>query len=947
MTKTIYKNLAFTLVLTLALVCQGIGQPANPWQKYISAKQSQATSRSTSQYYLIKIPGDVTTYTLKASGVTIIRKLDKNYAIAQIKQLTTGRQILTDAWPANNEWKLSPAIDRVDTEKTGIYLRSLDATQTEQLLQSLDLNFTKYRNRSFLVFADKQVINDHLLQAREVIYIGIESNSPTTDFKVRDLNLNPNKVNLIHNLHPTLNGKDITVSIQEGKYDVEDNDIIGRNVPSALSSENQTNHATSMATIIAGAGNSFVTGRGVAQAALITSSGFDDELFAIPDADEDYISLDVSVQNHSYGDSIENFYGVKAEAFDLSANNNLTLLHVMSSGNTGLEKDEYFSYKGVNSFASLSGNYKMSKNSLIVGSVDTVGRPVSPASKGPAYDGRVKPEVVTYSVRGTSNSSALVSGTTALLQQQHLDVHGTLPESALIKALLINSAKDVHNKAVDYYTGFGNVDAYRALTNLIDGNYLSETVDNGGNKQFDISVPANAENLKVTIVWNDPAALPNTNIALVNDLDMEVSGDGNTWLPWVLDPTVDSTALAQEAVRGEDHLNNVEQVTIDTPVAGNYTITVSGHDIPDGPQKFYVAYQWDTKDQFSWTFPTSSDNMPYNGETESYFRWESSLATGTGSLEYSVDDGTTWEVLSDNIDLSTGHFRWMPPEINTSAIARMVVDGDNYQTEKFSISRALRITVGFNCADSTLIQWDKSPLATSYDVFTIGDKYLEKVVNTSDTSFIIDKSVFEKRFFTIQPVLDDDHKLIKSYIIDYDLQGTGCYLISFFPEVTENQELFLNLELGTNYGVDEIIFERKVDDEFETVTTITPEDRIVRVQETAPQQGPNIHRAIIKFGNGEELITEETSIYYLTETAFMVFPNPLTTSDELKVYSKSFETGTQVTFTLYNRTGKMVRKQSVISDREFIRMDGLQPGLYLYRITANGEETTGRVVITE
>ncbi|MEP2772882.1 MAG: S8 family peptidase, partial [Fulvivirga sp.] len=701
-------------------------------------------------------------------------------------------------------------------------------------------------------------------------------------------------------------------------------------------------HATDMATIAAGAGNSFINGRGVAKHVTITSSDFADVL---PDSKADYEALNVSVQNHSYGTRIENFYGVQAEAFDQSANDSPYLLHVFSSGNLGLQQDTVGTYSGVEGFANLSGNFKMSKNSLVVGSVDTVGRTIPFVSVGPAYDGRIKPELVTYSTSGSSNSAALVSGVTVLLQQRYLDQNGSLPEASLIKSLLINSANDVYNPGIDFKTGYGNVDAEASLQNLIDQKYFTDSINQGQTNNHTITIPANAQNLKVTIVWNDPAATANSNIALVNDLDLSLSNGTDSWLPWVLDPTPDAALLDQAPIRGEDHLNNVEQISIANPTTGIYTISVKGTDITTGTQSYSIAYDWEVGEQFEWTFPTTTDNMPYDGETGSYFRWRSTLSNSSGTLEYSTDGGSTWQNIAGDVDFSKGHYRWMPPEINSRAIARITAGGTTYETDEFSISRPTRMSVGFNCPDSVMLQWNNIAEATSYDVLTLGDKFLEVAATTSDTSVVLSKSQFSSKYWTIKPKNSSGKSFIQSYTIDYELQGVDCYLISFFPEITRDNKFFLNLEVGTTYGIDEVVFQRFEDGEFIDAYTVEPQSNITSVEETNAFQGPNRHRAIIKFGNGEELISEESFIYYLSDTPFLVFPNPAEPGSEVAVYSKIFEAGTTVVFSLYNREGQKVLEEQLVSNREFFDTSYLEPGLYIYRATAGKEISTGRLVI--
>lgn len=88
--------------------------------------------------------------------------------------------------------------------------------------------------------------------------------------------------------------------------------------------------------------------------------------------------------------------------------------------------------------------------------------------------------------------------------------------------------------------------------------------------------------LKASIVWTDPppSSLPSpgldvTTPVLVNNLNMTITGPASTtYYPWRLDPA-NPTANAIRTV-GTNNVDNVEQVLIDAPAAGYYTIRVSG-----------------------------------------------------------------------------------------------------------------------------------------------------------------------------------------------------------------------------------------------------------------------------------------------------------------------------------------------------------------------------------
>ena len=96
--------------------------------------------------------------------------------------------------------------------------------------------------------------------------------------------------------------------------------------------------------------------KGAAWGALLTSS---DYASLLPDADAVYQQNKLSVQNHSYGTGIENFYGTDAVAYDMTVKNTPVLLHVFSAGNSGTLASASGPYSAIQGFANLTGSFKM------------------------------------------------------------------------------------------------------------------------------------------------------------------------------------------------------------------------------------------------------------------------------------------------------------------------------------------------------------------------------------------------------------------------------------------------------------------------------------------------------------------------------------------------------------------------------------------------------------
>lgn len=915
-------------VLLIIWWSAGFSQKTENWKAFIASK-NQAREVIGDGVFMVEA---TKSELLEKGNLKILRTIDRLHHIVK------GTVPAADkSWLVNDEWKLNVS----GSETISQFYVVTSSTFNLDRLDPFDIVRSYESTNTYLISGELETIERLLLPDPDVIHITDKVASPTVESRVIDLNLNPNRVNKIHHNYPQLDGASEIISIQENRFNEEDIDLLNRNVVTGLESETTDNHATEMATIIAGKGNSFITGKGVAQDVAITSSDFFD---AMPDSDASYSDLGVNTQNHSYGIPRESEYGVEARAFDISAFNNRSLLHVFSSGNEGLEVSSDGVYQGIEGFANLTGNIKMTKNSLVVGSTDTVGNAPSFVSKGPTYDGRVKPEVVAYSVVGSSNSAALVSGIAVLLQQQYREDNGTDMPSALVKAILINSADDVGPSGLDFLTGYGNVNAWRSLESLRNVQYFEGSVTNGNTESFNLNLPVDAVNLKVTLVWTDPAANVNDFPALVNDLDLRlIDGGLATTLPWVLDHSPSVSDLSKPAVRGIDDLNNVEQVTISNPDT-DYTIVVEGSAVA-GSQDFYIAWQYDVADTFEWDYPTGSDNMPYNGETGSYFRW-STTKTGTGELAYSEDEAN-WIVLDSNVDLTKGLWRWNnPPQISNAVKARMTIGAEIHETDFFTVSEPLSASVGFNCADSLMLRWNPSPNAINYTVFSLGVEELEMVTTVSDTFLVLpDTSVFSSRKFSIQPNLPGGKGLLPAPTFDYTLQGVDCYVFSFFQTVALDTGIYLNLRLGTSYGMEEVIFERNELDSFTTIETISsPDSEEITFLDVDPNQGYNEHRAIIRFENGEDLILSAGSAYYMTEIPLRIFPNPATVGESLSIITRSFEDRTPI-LELIDDRGALVHKQEIQGTQDIVPTVRLKPGVYFYRLYVDGEVFTGRLLI--
>jgi hypothetical protein len=313
------------------------------------------------------------------------------------------------------------------------------------------------------------------------------------------------------------------------------------------------------------------------------------------------------------------------------------------------------------------------------------------SSWGPTLDGRLKPDVSStgiedsaaavanrdgtastgyVSMSGTSMASPAAVGGGALVSQYYRDgwyptgaavvSNGFVPSNALIKATLINGARDTSTSLYPYTlnghtmnypngdAGWGAIDTGDSLYFAGDAREIwmddnKAGLITGQMREYKVSV-ATGTPLEITLVWTDFPGTVATWGALVNDLDLTVIGPtgtvyyGNNF--GATSRQADSTNPA-----GYDHTNPVECVLLSTPGAGTYTIRVNAITVPKGPQPFALVAAANFDAGYGWV---KTDKMVYKpGDTMTVEVQDTNVGT-TGAI-----DTVTVQLTSSTGDIET------------------------------------------------------------------------------------------------------------------------------------------------------------------------------------------------------------------------------------------------------------------------------------------------------
>ncbi len=239
------------------------------------------------------------------------------------------------------------------------------------------------------------------------------------------------------------------------------------------------------------------------------------------------------------------------------------------------------------------------------------------SSWGPTDDGRIKPDIVAKGVNvfstssdgnnayeersGTSMSAPMVTGSIHLIQE-HIDnlYPGASLRASAVKALIIHTADECGDGlGPDYKYGWGLMNTQKAVEFLSNesGRHWFRTGDSiRNNDPRGYGFPHDGiGGFKVTIAWTDrPGNVcqpPSGNwwvcdrSNLVNDLDVRLVNlsDNTIYYPWRLNPSNPSNP----ATRGDNEIDNVEQIYIPELPAGQYGVVISHKGILVGSKQIF------------------------------------------------------------------------------------------------------------------------------------------------------------------------------------------------------------------------------------------------------------------------------------------------------------------------------------------------------------------------
>lgn len=644
---------------------------------------------------------------------------------------------------------------------------------------------------------------------------------------------------------------------------------------------------------------------------------------------------------------------------------------------------------------------KIGKNIMTVGAVNDIPEGFASSddvtmssfsSWGPADDGRVKPDIVANGVNltstshngdnsyngksGTSMSTPNVTGSIGLIHEHWRNsMPAYPPTAATVKGLIIHTADEAgNNPGPDYVFGWGLLNTYKAV-NLISydaatgyNNFIRELEITQG-QTITIEVESNGNSpVTATICWTD---YPGTPVApaldprdpmLVNDLDLRVTDPSQlTYEPWKLDPDNPGNA----AVKGDNIVDNVEKVEVESTQSGTYTIIVTHKGtLTDGPQKFSLLISGIAMDAPSTTSLTYPENGAVDIDLEPVLKWERVETAESYQLEIATD--TTFSNVISFVD-EIPVVQYLAEELpDLTKIFWRVRAYNNGGYSDWSEINSFETVIGIpttpiliypedelaGVTTNTEISWASVPRADRYQL-QLGD-------NSLLFSTLVDVDTLTDTTYTVEGLEDGERYFWRVYAIN-EAGKSDAVKYRFYTEVYSPDSLEVISDSSGNVtfawadmssNEDEYVVERKISVDADFIAIDSLDANSEQYTDTEMLEAGMVEYRVYCYND-----------YGTSEYSTVVNVDVLTGLDENSTLPQEFELGqnypnpfnpttsinfalpenASVTLEVFNVLGQKVGElinsaeySAGIHKVEFFA-SSFTSGVYLYRLTAVGE----------
>ncbi|MCW3110740.1 MAG: C-terminal target protein, partial [Segetibacter sp.] len=213
---------------------------------------------------------------------------------------------------------------------------------------------------------------------------------------------------------------------------------------------------------------------------------------------------------------------------------------------------------------------------------------------------------------------------------------------------------------------------------------------------------------------------------------------------------------------------------------------------------------------------------------------------------------------------------------------------------------------------------------------------------TADSSIVLQKNLHPSLHYAVAPLIAGKEG-VRSYTVNYTIQGVQCYIRSFLATLVNNTAS-LTLSLGSLYSINKIVLEKLDGISFKPIQQLVNNNNMqINFTDNNLVKGLNIYRIKLELGGGGVVYSLQENTFNFNGSAYVLYPNPAPQYQDINIAQQDVDLATMQ---VYSALGVKVFEKNLDDRINKIPPGKLSKGIYFIRIiNTDGSAETLKLIV--
>jgi hypothetical protein len=275
---------------------------------------------------------------------------------------------------------------------------------------------------------------------------------------------------------------------------------------------------------------------------------------------------------------------------------------------------------------------------------------------------------------------------------------------------------------------------------------------------------------------------------------------------------------------------------------------------------------------------------------------------------------------------------------------RLVSDAGTFESDTFAVAPALTLREGYRCGDELMLYWQPARGASGYQLYRLGEQYLEPLLSTADTLVTLNPGR-DSVYYAVAPVFGGVTGPRGNTAVS-TRATSACYVVSLLPRQLVTDTVLLDLEVATTYRLRSVQLERWTNGRFVAVQSVSPVNALTMTfADPLPRRGANRYRVRLENVRSEIYYSNEEQVFFVPQDQIMLYPNPVKGGEPVSVAGE-WSAAPETKYRLYDNLGRLQFERLETGTIHQLPTHGLRKGIYLLEArTGNAAPAFSRLVV--